>query len=200
MTNEEIIKVLEPVLLGQACATMSEGFIKSVLVEHLLSSGCSVIEGGADGLKLVRLLKGRLEVLPFVSTEGVDKPRIYADIRVALPKPFVFELQCRSIIGSQNSLFTKNIVDDVWRVEQGYADLFLLVLDGPIYQKMLGNRDGRGRKPLHGDFLPTFLSSSSVHSLYTSFGVSRHIICYRRVGDTDLRYTGEDTCGFSGSN
>lgn len=92
-------------------------------------------------------------------------------------------------MGSQNTLFSKNIMYDVWRVEQGHADLFLLVVDEPIYDKMVGVRSLRGRKPLHEGFLPALFQQGVVLSFDTPFGFCRKALYYVSQGLSEAQQT-----------
>ena len=71
-----------------------------------------------------------------------------------------------------------NIADDIERVDSGRADLFVMTVDGGVYDKMTGKRDNRGRKPLHRTLIPNMISRSYVRQIPTSFGIDRYLIVY----------------------
>lgn len=160
------------------CTT--EGSVKMFICDYLLSKGYTILEGGQSGAKGIYLSNGKIVTYP----TSVKKPDVQSsvDIRVHNPIQCIIELQCRSHIGTTNSLFSKNIVDDVWRVEKGKADLFVLVCDDHTFSKMQGLRDTRGRKPLYADFLPNLLNMGEVRTVQTVFGYKRHVFFYTKTG------------------
>jgi hypothetical protein len=148
-------------------ATISEGHLKVVAMRALLAAGATLIEGSGNATinKKLSLRDGRLhiEAIARRTTEenlvrmvadlhrkAADRPRMKqtsSDLRVFEPCRLVFELQARSIYGSQDTLFWANLVDDYERLTSGRADVFIIACDAPIYDLLRGNRrDRRGRK------------------------------------------------------
>jgi hypothetical protein len=105
-----------------------EAHLKVVIVEALLRSGHEVLEGSSRNTgKRVFLAEGGVrtvnEPLPhMVAATGSIKTKNSPDIRVWAPARLVLELQVRSILGTQDSLFSDNLVDDLDRVQRGAAD------------------------------------------------------------------------------
>jgi hypothetical protein len=148
-------------------ATVSEGHLKVVAMRALLGAGASLIEGSGKAAvnKRLCLTDGALRVeevarrspeeniarlLAKARPKSDDQPRIRqtsSDLRVCEPCQLVFELQARSIYGSQDTLFWTNLIDDYDRLAKGRADVFVMACDAPIYESLRGNRgDRRGRK------------------------------------------------------
>lgn len=180
---ETIFEALEPPTKQMLSFTMNEGGVKVFIVEALLRKGYTLSEGGAPGPKSIwfdGFLKQQLLQLPERTIS------ITPDVRVLSPIKCTIELQCRSVIGSAATLFSKNIIDDVWRVDSGNADLFIMVVDGEIFQRMQGVRDRRGRKPLDENFLPNMISRSDVRVVGTNHKTTRFVIFYTRGGETAM--------------
>src|SRR5258706_7643122 len=116
-----LFTALKPALENSYSITMNEGAVKATLVDHLLRTGHTLIEGGAAGPRVITLIDG----IPTLASTYVMRRPISADLRIILPEPCTIEIQCRSILSSQNAISSKNILDDVWRVESNHADLFL---------------------------------------------------------------------------
>jgi hypothetical protein len=157
---------------GNPLATISETHLKVVAMNALLISGYALLEGGAKASvnKKLSLSGGRIaveevprrtpdELLKQVyhklevfkakreGREVTPPKRTSADIRVHAPCKLVLELQTRCVYGSQDTLVSDNLLDDLERLVTGRADVFVMACDAPIYHKLLGRRDGRGRKP-----------------------------------------------------
>lgn len=148
-------------------ATVSEGHIKVVAMRALLDAGAALIEGsGRATINKKLFFRNRtLNVEPVarrtteenlvrmvanLQMKAANQPRpkqVSSDLRVCEPCRLVFELQTRSIYGSQDTLFWKNILDDYERLTRGFADVFVMACDAPIYASLRGDRgDRRGRK------------------------------------------------------
>ena len=169
-----IFKALQPGLQDSLTSTMNEGTIKSCIVEKLLRDGYRIIEGP----KTVFYMNNK--IITFPTETRVSRNGTSADIRIIRPIQAVIELQARSDISSQYALASAPIADDIQRVEEGRADLFILVADEGIFRSMRGDRSNRGRKPLHPELFPTYLAASDIREVRTAFNTSRFCIFYTR--------------------
>jgi len=123
-----------------AVGNLLENHLKVVIVDRLLRAGCSVLEGTSrqgQG-KVVRIEDGRI-ACQFVPRASMPTS---PDIRVVAPARLVLELQARSLFGTQDTLFSANIVDDLERVRDGRADAFILAADREIYDPIRGLKTG----------------------------------------------------------
>ena len=141
-----------------------EGHLKVVLVDSLLRAGYSVLEGSTRNIgKAVRMQDGKLKVTEAERPKmdpatGSEKRTLSPDLRIWSPVQVVVELQIRTVLGSQDALFSDNLVDDFDRVHRGVADAFILAADRPIYDALRGiKKDPRGRKPKHPEQLASSL-------------------------------------------
>jgi hypothetical protein len=147
-------------------ATVGEGQVKAAIARGLLEDGFSVLEGSAAGAKVLTLKDGTIRVQAAVLPEmapapGSSKRRLSPDVRVWAPVQLAIEVQCRSIWGSQDTLFSANILDDLTRICTGRAHLLVLAFDRPIYDSLRGLKaDTRGRKALATDVFATLLPDS----------------------------------------
>ena len=173
---DTLAAALNKPLQENLAVTISEGAIKALFVDQLLRNGYTLIEGGSAGAKVVSFKDGVLKAHSL--TIPKSKLSTGGDIRVLFPKPASIEIQCRSEIGYSDALLSKNILEDVNKVVDGQADVFVLVVDGAIFEHMLGQRDPRGRKPLNADLIPELIASSKVFNFVTDFGTTRHAIFY----------------------
>lgn len=171
--KEFIFNAIQAQIQTSPAITMSENAIKVLIVDEMLKVGYILIEGGCAGCKKVWMADGHLDSV--ILNEPAGK-KTSPDIRVIHPVKCVIELQSRSDIGSQDSLFSNNIVDDIQRVLRGDADLFVLVSDNGVFQKLMGHRDTRGRKPLYGDLVTKILKISDRRRIYTTFKTNRHVV------------------------
>jgi hypothetical protein len=150
-------------------ATISEGHLKVVAMQALLSSDVELLEGSAKAAirKRLGLANGRMTITEVprrtpeeavlrsldkfraapVGDAAIKTKQTSADLRVCSPCSLVFEFQTRSIYGTQDTLSWKTLVDDLDRLVLGKADVFVLACDLPIYNSLRGLKlDGRGRK------------------------------------------------------
>ena len=168
-------------------ATMMENHLKVVVLETLLPMGYGFLEGSArTGVgKLLRLHDG------VVNVELCSRPTMNAgpesecaknspDIRIWDPCHLIIELQTRSCYGTQDTLFSRNIADDLSRVRRGDAGAFILACDRPIYDALRGiKNDNRGRKALHTDVFERLLpDSDSLTDCFPDLPVCSYDGCY----------------------
>lgn len=136
-----------------------ENHLKVVVVDRLLRTGHSIMEGTtrAGQGKVLRLDQGRVSVQYVPRESRATSP----DIRIVAPVSLVLELQARSLYGTQDALFSANIVDDLERVRDGRADAFILAADRGIYDPIRGVKaNNRGRRALAPDILAAALPPS----------------------------------------
>lgn len=143
-----------------AVGNLLENHLKVVIVDRLLRLGCAIMEGTsrAGRGKIVRVRDGR------IGFEYVARPSMPTspDIRVVAPVQLVLELQARSLFGTQDTLFSANIADDLDRVRDGRAHAFILAADLEIYDPIRGLKaTTRGRKALLPEVLAAALPPSS---------------------------------------
>ncbi len=159
-----------------------EGHVKVVAVNALLLQDHAILEGaGRRGVgRLVRIENGRLiqslDRLPDMAPrKGSEKARLSPDIRVRAPCKLVVEIQIRTQFGSQATLFSDNLADDLDRVRRGVADVLLFVADRPIYESLRGLKaDSRGRKAKHTEvFLATLPQPDSLPGHVGDMGAPR---------------------------
>jgi hypothetical protein len=153
-------KLLEGSAVGNVtkCLSMTDGRIGVEMVARRTPEELSAHERRRATKRFMKLAKaGNPQLtddllITFMKEGGLDVPsdarRTSADIRVCDPN-LVIELQARSIYGSQDTLFGKNVIDDLQRLADGRADVLIIACDRPIYDALRGNRrDPRGRKAL----------------------------------------------------
>jgi len=151
LTEEQLVAlrvVLESIrleCLKSPLGNLLEAYLKVVALHALLAHGYTVMEGTSRSGrgKWVGLKEGRL------AFEYVRRPSRAGspDIRIVSPVQVVIELQARSEFGTQDTLFSNNVLDDLQRVQEGRADAFVLAMDSSIYDALRGIRkDPRGRK------------------------------------------------------
>ena len=136
-----------------------ENHLKVVVVDRLLRAGYSVMEGTsrAGQGKIIRLDGDRVSV-QFVSRASMPTS---PDLRIVAPAQLVLELQARSLFGTQDTLFSANIVDDLARVRDSRADAFIFAADREIYDPIRGLKsNNRGRKALAPEVLAGALPPS----------------------------------------
>ena len=133
-----------------------EAHMKVVVVSALLRAGYSIMEGSTRNTgKVIGLRNGRITITnedrpTMAPAVGSEKKTLSPDLRVWGPIRMVIELQIRTVLGSQDALFSDNLVDDLDRVLRGVADAFILAADRPLYDALRGIKtDNRGRKPKH---------------------------------------------------
>jgi hypothetical protein len=159
MTREQLaatrvlLNALKKECAANPIATLNESHLKVVGALGLLRAGYSILEASTKNCcKALKLTEERLTIesrpkLVMAAGVGAAESRNSADLRVIEPIRVVIELQARSAAGSQDALFSKNIVDDLNRVREGRADVFIFVCDWSIYQPLRGLRtDKRGRR------------------------------------------------------
>ena len=173
---EMIHKAVLPCMQHSPAFTMSEGAVKIAIVDYLLRVGYIILEGAQNGAKAVCMVDKGIHIMPAAALR--QHISTSPDIRIIHPVSVVIELQTRSSIGSQDTLASANIADDIERVDSGRADLFVMTVDGGVYDKMMGKRGNRGRKPLHGTLIPDMIGRSYVKRIPTSFGMDRYLIVY----------------------
>lgn len=151
-----ILNAVSDVCETELLATQSEHYLKVVTIGRLLRAGGSIIEPGNrpgkgrllryDGKRVTAALID-LPLMP--APADSEKRRLSPDIRVYEPERVTVELQARSQFGSQSTLFTKNIADDLRRLATRQVDLFVLAADCGIYDSLRGlKQDRRGRRAL----------------------------------------------------
>ena len=136
-----------------------ENALKVDCLHALLLHGYQFMEGTsrAGRGKVVSLSGERLE-FQYVARESLETS---PDIRIVSPVDMVLELQARSLFGTQDTLFSHNVLDDLNRVQRGAAHAFLLASDAPIYNALRGLRqNNRGRKAAAPDELAVVLPAS----------------------------------------
>lgn len=152
-----------------------ENHLKVVVLSSLLQHGYAVMES-SNRKDLGRviwleggLLRQRFEERNFMAAApGSEKVKNSPDIRVWEPCSMVVELQVRSEFGSQSSLFSENLADDLDRIDRHAADVFILAADLSIYESLRGQRaNACGRKAKYGAFFSSSLLDSK--TLPTSF-------------------------------
>lgn len=186
-----------------------EAHLKVVIVDALLRAGYGVMEGSTRNTgKVIHLQDGRIETTDekrprMAPAPGSEKQTLSPDLRVWTPIRVVIELQIRTVLGSQDALFSGNLVDDLDRVSRGVADAFILAADQQIYDALRGiKNDTRGRKPKHaetcfntlpgvakcGESLPTAPISSECGRFLclpalvrTEFGLERVVVAFWRA-------------------
>ena len=142
-----------------AVGNLLENHLKVVIVDRLLRAGHSVMEGTsrAGKGKVLRLDGSRMDVQYVSRPSKSTSP----DIRIVAPEPLVLELQARSLYGTQDTLFSAYIVDDLERVRDGRADAFILAADRDIYDPIRGVKaNNLGRRALAPDVLAASLPPS----------------------------------------
>ena len=179
---ESIFQALHPALQNDLALTMSEGAIKVRIVEYLLRSGHTIVESVAGGKRSISFADGRIWTVPVQPTGMAVPPvgeRTSPDIRITYPVPYILELQVRSDIGSQSSIFSDHIVKDIARVAMHKtADLFILIADGGVYERMIDNSARNGRKRKQPGMLSALASQSKVYKIHTSFYTTRYALFF----------------------
>ncbi len=134
-------------------ATIGEGPVKVAVARRLLEEGYTLLErttkGGAKQLKLANgVLTVTPSALPAMAPHpGESKKRLSPDLRVIAPAALTFEIQCRSLFGSQDALFSDNLLDDLLRISTGRANVLVFATDRVIYDQLRGIKSStRGRK------------------------------------------------------
>src|SRR5471030_457377 len=78
---------------------------------------------------------------------GSKATRWSPDVRIWHPVKLMVEIQCRSVWGSQDALFSNNILNDLDRICSGIAQVFVFCCDLPIYRSLRGDKtETRGRR------------------------------------------------------
>lgn len=132
----------------------TEHTIKEACVEALLRQGFGVMEGTttAGKGKILRFRDGKMEteLVDHSAAKSVVDPtkRSSPDIRVCEPIKMVFELQARSILGSQDGTSTPAILDDLRRVARDGAEVFILAADRKIYDAIRQIQPDKGGRKL----------------------------------------------------
>ena len=157
-------------------ATIGEGQLKGAILRALLQAGFSVLEGSTKNTgKVLSLQDGAVAVTlaplpPMPALAGSTATRWSPDVRIWEPIRLVAEIQARSIWGTQDALFSKNLLNDLDRICSGLAHFFVFCCDLPIYLALLGEKtDTRGRKAAGKDIFcnllphPDSLSSTPSH-------------------------------------
>ena len=192
-----------------------ENHLKVIAATALLKAGFTLMEGTsrAGKGKLLRLDAGHMTMTfvprpPTGIAPGSSKAWNSPDLRVWEPCRLVVELQIRSYYGTQDTLFSDNLRDDLSRISAGTADVLLLAVDQPIYDSLRGLRtDPRGRRAMmprifaqvlpaaetlgtaiHDDPIrsPEGLLSSLGARLATPFGIERIVLAVSRAAPTSL--------------
>src|SRR5574341_572738 len=146
-------------------------------VDVLIAPSVPTLEGSArNRAKALQLIDGRLDVtdqvrVPLLAQSG-EARKFSADTRVGEPASLVVELKARSIHGSQDAIGSDTILKDQERVGGRTVDLFVLVADRELYDRLRGlGRDSRGRKARAPDLFASVMPASE--SLSPDFGSDR---------------------------
>lgn len=150
---ELVVTALERECRDHPLATLSEGYLKAQAAAELIQSGFAIIEGSNrknKGWKVTLsagvLKPDRIDLAR--SIQSLKGKRTSPDLRIETASGrVVVELQARCIVGSSSQLLSKNIKDDIERVQLSIADAFILVADREIYLALRGIKKAKsGRK------------------------------------------------------
>lgn len=189
-----ILTVVKDECESNPVANMLENHLKTVILEKLMFTGYSFLEGSSANTGKVLSFNGKVKIdrceRPMMNSRAdSDCARNSPDIRVWEPCRLVVELQTRSILGTQDSLFSSNLADDLDRVNRGDADVFVFACDRLIYDAIRGVKvSNRGRKAKFPQmFAQTFPDSNlltpnltlgfkHIVAMVNSFGIERVVI------------------------